>query len=854
MPRFLRLQEGWLTVGLLALLLFSVTLSIQQAQWSDGLSILTPITIIGLASGIILAKIRRVPRILLDLIGLHIGVISVLVAVASVMTNSELVTVQDKVQDLLYRTGAWIGVALRQEPSDDLLVFILSLAVVAWVLSYSSAYFVFKSRQLWWALVPNAVALLINLSYSAINLNSYIIIFMFSALLLMVRFNLLMQEERWQRERVNYSPTLTWGFLWAGSVVSVVLAVAMWFVPATAVNSTLNTMWNRVNQPWVDIQDRFSALWASVPGSNQSIGGYSSFNDGFTMGGALNLSDAVALVITSKERLYWRAKTYDQYNGIGWKNTAPETLTVLPETSSRLSLDAGQTLPSDDRGRHIVTYTVQLVHPKDDILFAASRPVELNTPSRLNVSWRKLDGVYSVEATSQLSVPLELRPLLGMLAAGQQQLRNPDSQIDRTMDSVDQLLATEMGPEIAAQQDLLDRRGLKVTFDVSPSSDYAVDLRVDGEVPVYDDITSFHATDPLMRDQQYVVTSLKSGATDDDLRAVGTDYESWVINRYLDLPATVPQRVRDQAETVAREAGATNPFDQAKAIEAFLRANFKYNTAIPQPPSGSDRVDWFLFQGKEGYCEYYASAMIVMLRSLGIPSRMASGYAPGDYDAAKGTYTVKESAAHTWPEVYFPGFGWIEFEPTPSQPSSAQELPTDAGTEETTIAPSIPPIAPDADPSDRRNLDDQSSSAGGIINFGETGAWLPIGLIVLVLAGLVAIFTFVIPVLPWAPRGSRVGNAGDYYGRMLRWARFLGIAPNSHQTPYEFADSVAREVPGTSLFTRSISRAYVRERFSKQGLPVSEKTSVYRAWESLRGRFVRALPARQFRRASHRRK
>src|SRR3712207_4445128 len=108
MPRFLRLQEGWLTVGLLALLLFSVTLSVQQAQWSDGLSILTPITIIGLATGIILAKIRNVPRFLLDLVGLLAGVVVVLVFVASVMQDPRLATIQDRVKDLIARTAAWV--------------------------------------------------------------------------------------------------------------------------------------------------------------------------------------------------------------------------------------------------------------------------------------------------------------------------------------------------------------------------------------------------------------------------------------------------------------------------------------------------------------------------------------------------------------------------------------------------------------------------------------------------------------------------------------------------------------------------------------------------------------------------
>src|SRR5439155_25111583 len=101
MPGFLRLREGWLTVGLLALMLFSVTLSIQQAQWVDGLSILTPVTIVGLVSGIILSKVRGVPRSLLDLVVLMLGIVTILLSVPSIMTDSKYATIQEQVQDLI---------------------------------------------------------------------------------------------------------------------------------------------------------------------------------------------------------------------------------------------------------------------------------------------------------------------------------------------------------------------------------------------------------------------------------------------------------------------------------------------------------------------------------------------------------------------------------------------------------------------------------------------------------------------------------------------------------------------------------------------------------------------------------
>lgn len=851
MSRLFRLEEGWLTVGLLALLLFSVTLSVQQAQWSDGLSILTPVTIVGLATGIILAKVRRVPRFLLDLVGLGVGIVTVLVAVSSVMQDPRLVTIQDRVQDLLKRTATWVNVAVRQDMSDDLVVFILSLAVVCWVLAYSSAYFVFKSRQLWWALVPNGIALLINLSYSIVNLNSYIIVFMFSALLLMTRFNLLLKEERWQRDRINYSPTLTWAFLWAGSLASLVLALAMWYVPTTAVNYTLNGIWEQVNQPWDDFQTRMSELWSPVNG-NQTVGGYSSFNKSFTMGGSVNLSDATALIVNSRERHYWRAGTYDLYSGTGWKDTAEENFTV-EGLSPRLALEANQQLVSQDELRREITYTVQVVNPKKDIVFASLRPVRLSIPSRLALSWRRIGAVYNIDDLyagadgSQLArVPLELRSLVGRLREAQRELRDqrPDFAVTNALDV---LVATQVGPQIIEQIEELSKREQSVVPEIVAGSDYAIQLRVNGEFPVYEDIVAIHGLNNLSRNEKYDVVSLVSLAGAPELRAAGTDYESWVTSRYLDVPATVSQRVRDLTQEIVDSAGAQTPYDKAKAIETYLRRTFRYSTSIGQPPSGLDRVEWFLFDVKEGYCEYYATAMIVMLRMQGVPVRMATGYAPGSYDRQRQAYIVKESDAHAWPEVYFPDYGWIEFEPTPSQAvvSSEPEALTEA-IEPTPTASAQTSPTPRLDDRDEGVASTRRNQGGGIdldMPFGWAG-WL----VLLALAIPLSIIAY-----RWqsAMRKARPPlSAKSYYGKMLLWSRFLKLGPSAHQTPYEFSETLSREVPGTSQFTKSIARAYVRERFGRTPVSLNERHTLNRAWTSLRGRMVRTLPSSRLRRSS----
>jgi transglutaminase-like putative cysteine protease len=163
----------------------------------------------------------------------------------------------------------------------------------------------------------------------------------------------------------------------------------------------------------------------------------------------------------------------------------------------------------------------------------------------------------------------------------------------------------------------------------------------------------------------YTADSLLLLTDETGLRRAGTDYPAGVRKRYLALPEQVPERVL----SLSRDLTATQPtpYDQAKAIEAYLRS-FPYSLDVPMPPSGRDVVDYFLFDLKEGYCDYYASAMVVLARAAGLPARLVIGYASGRYEAETSSYIVTEADAHSWPEVYFPGYGWVEFEPTASRP------------------------------------------------------------------------------------------------------------------------------------------------------------------------------------------
>jgi transglutaminase-like putative cysteine protease len=197
------------------------------------------------------------------------------------------------------------------------------------------------------------------------------------------------------------------------------------------------------------------------------------------------------------------------------------------------------------------------------------------------------------------------------------------------------------------------------------------------------DLAAFTALNPVFPGQRYEVQAAVSSMTVAELREAGTDYPDWVIERYLQLPDTITQRTIDVAGKIA--ADLDNPYDIAAAVTDFLR-QYEYREIIDAPPVDQDVIDWWLFDYQAGFCQYYASAEVVILRLLGIPSRMAVGFAQGDYvgrDSDRGPiesemtpddftdqggiFLVKNREAHAWPEVYFPGYGWVEFEPTASQ-------------------------------------------------------------------------------------------------------------------------------------------------------------------------------------------
>lgn len=197
--------------------------------------------------------------------------------------------------------------------------------------------------------------------------------------------------------------------------------------------------------------------------------------------------------------------------------------------------------------------------------------------------------------------------------------------------------------------------------------------------------------------QVYTATSQLVGASPAELRAAPpAEIPLAVQARYTELPAGVPERVRELAQQVAGDAPTA--YDQALALQTFLR-QYPYSLDLELPPADADPVDFFLFELQRGYCDYYASAMVVMARSLGLPARVAAGFLAQPPDE-NGVQTVYQINAHSWPEIYFAGYGWVEFEPTPAVSGNAGQQTNEAlpaTTPEIEVVATPPPI-PEAAP------------------------------------------------------------------------------------------------------------------------------------------------------------
>jgi len=338
----------------------------------------------------------------------------------------------------------------------------------------------------------------------------------------------------------------------------------------------------------------------------------------------------------------------------------------------------------------------------------------------------------------------------------------------------------------------------------------------------------------------YKVYSDTTEPSDEVLRADRMQYLTESV-RYLELPSNLNPQIGTLARDVIVKSGARTWYDASRAIESYLRD--KYGYSLEMKAGGPDPLSDFLFNVKQGHCEYFATAMAVMLRTQGVATRVVNGFLPGEYNGAAGAFTVRQSDAHSWVEVYFPQTNsWVTFDPTPSAGRTSRERKGLAGAlskysealelmwfqyvvgydkqEQRSLVSSV-----------RRQLGD--FQRGSTTKLEQAGAALPSllkpGLIVIgSLMGLfgIAVLSRRVRRFGWS-RGLRVwqSDAGEttrveFYERLLKALEKQGIKRELYQTPLEFASSVGVNE------AEAITNAYNRVRFGADQLTQAEQRQI----------------------------
>jgi transglutaminase-like putative cysteine protease len=348
---------------------------------------------------------------------------------------------------------------------------------------------------------------------------------------------------------------------------------------------------------------------------------------------------------------------------------------------------------------------------------------------------------------------------------------------------------------------------------------------------VYYDGTAWAWTqqEPLSVSETYVATFAPSSVvpvTSPPLNS-NIDWQKYNLPlQYLQVPVNISPQVQQKVQ--AWTSDAADGYIALKLLEEHLRDKsvFTYSLDNPPVPANTDTISWLL-QTRTGYCTHYATAMAIMGRMLHIPTRIVNGFSQGRYDADSNQWVVNGSDAHSWVQAFFPNSGWINFDPTPGfapsalpaqqAPHTPSPSPTAVASTPTVAAQATPPTLPD----NRSNNSSSSSTQAGDNNI----PWIVIslsGLFLAIILLLVAVIRYW-----WLNLYASSPLVSAMYWRFCRVAHFLGMAPRTWQTPYEYGRMIGQRFPHQAHAFWRLTDLFVREHWGgpqhiTQGLKETE--------------------------------
>jgi transglutaminase-like putative cysteine protease len=322
----------------------------------------------------------------------------------------------------------------------------------------------------------------------------------------------------------------------------------------------------------------------------------------------------------------------------------------------------------------------------------------------------------------------------------------------------------------------------------------------------------------------YCVISYFPELNQETLKRTGQEYPFGIRIKYLQLPDNLPERVRTLAIKLTNRAN--NPYDKVKIIEDYLHRNYSYDLTINPAERGRDITDYFLFDLKKGYCTYHSTAMVVMLRSIGIPARWVKGFRTGSFDQQSGVYEVNMTDAHAWTEAYFADYGWVPFEPTASfampgalpSPNQPVSVPQPVSKTEAKKESPDKPLE-DSSPEEIINRPDEGIPWGTVI---------PLCFILSV--GLTGLYLWKKKNVLSLGTGSKMR---DIYFSFIKLLSTKGYPKDAAQTPMEYAGILTSAFPGEYKEILCITNGYTKDKYDVEKLSAAEVEVIQNTWKSL---------------------
>ncbi len=795
--RFFRPSDGWMALAVLALNLLVVIWSVEEANWVP-LPNLKGLVLMALAAGILLARLPWWGILTLP-IGAALGLLTVVWQITSFQSREVAVT---NAEQLWTRLALWWEAAETGSINIDSVPFAFGIMCATWMAGFLAAWLFCRYRNFWGVFVLGGMGLLSNLTYLPPEASRFLLLYLFTGLLLIARVQSVRRRREWDERNVTYDSHL--GALSISDtflLALVVMVVAFYAIPVGGKFGPTNDAYEYMRTPMKSFEADFNRLFAGLPARKPL--GYRIWGDVLAFQGEINPTQSQVLWVGSKVPMYWKARTYATYTPKGWKsdNTVMRPVGWAPPISS----------PQPYEGRFEVSYSVTPMYNSNN-LFAGTQVVDVDRPVQIETYE---SPTYSVDFTNPLTKNLLPPPVAEAATKLHQAVyqRGPDM-------------------KLSALASLLDSNFHLV--GVTRAQGGRIDEAIVADViPLRPDVLSVRSEKEVKARETYTVTSSVSNATPAQLRTAGDDYPAWVTQRYLQLPDSVPQRVRNLAATVT--ADAETPYDKAEAIKEYLTTKYPYTLAVEPPPFDADGVDHFLFEQKKGYSEYFASAMTVMLRSVDIPARMVTGYTTGNKVINQDIYVVLDSNSHGWLEVYMPNYGWIPYEATPGRAIPAAVQPEEDAETSTLF------IGDESD--DEECLEDIGECDPGLTNnpdqfntigplpFGARLAgvllWALIALVcVLVVAGILALLWRRFMVASEDPRVA--------FRRMALLATLGAVRPAAYQTPYQYQRRLVEALPEYREQVSVITGHYVSRVYGNRELDADQRLQLMQAWIRLR--------------------